>query len=191
MSLCRSLWTHRAVCHYNSWPCGLEALGPRLQWSIQGSDVHAGQGKPRQRQPSPGAVVLEADVQVEVSGVKKHQSSFTHRTVFGFNLETENRQQSCQQHVFMKTLEQLYCFMKHFKTYMIYYLNFIICNLIIKSRVVLIILYITYCTGFFFSDNRKAALIFQRFWLQIWLHWQYSHKQNVLCVMTAAQWHSG
>lgn len=61
-------------------------LGSRLQGGVHGSDVHAGQGEPGQRKLPPGAVVLELDVEVEVSGVEEQQGAGPQRALFGLHL---------------------------------------------------------------------------------------------------------
>lgn len=63
----------------------LKSLGPGLWWSVERSDVDAGQSEPGQRKLSSSAVILEFDIKVEISGVKEKQGTLTYSTFVGFN----------------------------------------------------------------------------------------------------------
>lgn len=51
--------------------------------------MDAGQSEPGEGKLSPGAVVLELDVKVEVSGVEEEQRTDADGVLFGFHLGTE------------------------------------------------------------------------------------------------------
>lgn len=72
----------------------LKSSGPGLWWSVERSDVDAGQSEPGQRKLSSSAVLLEFDTKVEISGVKEKQGTLTYSTFVGFNLVTEKRHSS-------------------------------------------------------------------------------------------------
>ncbi|MEQ2210358.1 hypothetical protein XENOCAPTIV_012361 [Xenoophorus captivus] len=50
-----------------------ECLGPRLQWSVLGPDVHTRQSKPGQRKLSSGAVILDLYVKGNLGLIKPKQ----------------------------------------------------------------------------------------------------------------------
>lgn len=66
-------------------------LGPRLERSVESPDVDTRQSEPGQRKLSSGAVILEFDIKVEISGVKEKQGAFADGALFGFDLGTEQR----------------------------------------------------------------------------------------------------
>lgn len=72
-------------------PSGPAHSGPGPWLAVQGPDVDAGQREPGQRKLPPGAVVLELDVQEEVSGVEEEQRADAQRALFGLHLQTEER----------------------------------------------------------------------------------------------------